>query len=1067
VLAVVCASAVVAAGLSGVSGVVTAPAAAAATLAPLPVGPRPNATRLDFAVGPRVTASVDVGTGNLLVTTTDLTLPGVQSDLRLGLDFNSLNLGATSPLPAGAAGKGFAMRVGQDTRLVVNADGTILYLAPDGQQGLYRPVTGTSNYTSPVGFKSSLVKTGTTGWTLSEHATRTVSTFNTAGTLTKVTDRNGQPTTLAYSPTTGKLDSITATRGGTSARRATMTFTGGLLTAMTQASDTGGSRTVAYGYDTAAQRLTSITDPAGGVTTLTWDPATGDLASVQDPSTTVLSFGYDTAHRVTSVAKGSATGTQAVTRLAYPSTTQTLVAGPNTDQAQPVTAVPRTTYTLDGTDRVTQAVDELGRVRKASYTTAHADLASTTSAGGGVTTNTWTANAGESLTKTTSATGTTASLSYTSTAVNPYAPTGGVDGQGNGYTIGYDGAGNPVSSTNNAAAATAKVTFRGPVGSPQAGTLATSTDPAGNTTTYSVDPATNQITGITPPAAATGLGATTLGWDGYGRLKTVTDGRGITTTYGYTDLDQLATIRYSDGTAGIDYTYNDSGLVRTRTDGTGTTTYTYNARDELIGRAATSGGGAKDFDYDLAGNLTAVTTTRGTTSYTYDEANQLATMTPPGAATTRFGYNADGLRADTWWKANAAKTSFAAHTHTDYDTAGRIARTWTSRASDDTLRVFDTSYCYVTVAAGQPCPASTPTTSPAKGLLQWSHDNLTGVRATYGYDKANRLTAATNHGGHSYTYRYDANGNRTTVTVDGATTQTLAVRTADNQVTTTGYGYDRAGNTTTSPTVGTLAYNGAGQLTGRTGTGATTSYAYAGPGQNELVTRTTAGGDTTSYVYGRDGKHGVPMIDAMTVNGATHWFDNDPDGTPLAMELPTGKNGYFVLDAQGSVVALVDGAGDAAATYAYDPYGTVTASTGTGALADANPYRHTTGLYDPATGLVKHGTRWNDTTTGRWTTVDPITRLVDPNQANPYAYADCSPVTYLDPRGLFSWADFGQFAGLLADCAATGVAASELLGLAGATVGPEGLVIGAGIGLVAGCGAGIIVGAKLGFNPFS
>lgn len=252
--------------------------------------------------------------------------------------------------------------------------------------------------------------------------------------------------------------------------------------------------------------------------------------------------------------------------------------------------------------------------------------------------------------------------------------------------------------------------------------------------------------------------------------------------------------------------------------------------------------------------------------------------------------------------------------------------------------------------------------------------------------------------------RYDLNGNRTTVTTDGVQSQALAVRTADNQVTTTGYGYDRAGNTTATPE-GTLAYNGAGQMTDRTGPGPDSSYAYAGPGQNELITRTVAGGDTTKYVYGRPSKYGVPMVDVMTVNGAKHYLDNDPDGTPLALELPSGGTGYFVLDGLGSVVALVDGQGNTDATYTYDPYGTQTASTGTGALADANPYRHTTGLHDPTTGYVKHGTRWNDTTTGRWVTTDPITRLNDPSEANPYIYAGGDPINNVDLSGL-DWRDF-------------------------------------------------------------
>jgi hypothetical protein len=59
------------------------------------------------------------------------------------------------------------MRLGQDTKLILNTDGSVLYLAPGGLEGLYQPSDG-SNYTTPAGFKNTLVKTGTTGWTLTE-----------------------------------------------------------------------------------------------------------------------------------------------------------------------------------------------------------------------------------------------------------------------------------------------------------------------------------------------------------------------------------------------------------------------------------------------------------------------------------------------------------------------------------------------------------------------------------------------------------------------------------------------------------------------------------------------------------------------------------------------------------------------------------------------------------------------------------------------------------------------------------------------------------------------------------
>ena len=191
-VAAACVAVVTAAGLTVA---VSAPAQALALSAAL-VGPRPNATRVDFPVGDRVAASVDVGTGNLLVTTTELSVPGIGSDVQFGMVFNSLLLAPGSPLPAGGGGYGWATRLGQDTKLVANSDGTVLYFAPGGTQGTYVPTSsGASTYTTPAGFKNTLVKTGT-GWSLTDHGTGSVTVFTTSGRLTSVTDRNGQVTSL-------------------------------------------------------------------------------------------------------------------------------------------------------------------------------------------------------------------------------------------------------------------------------------------------------------------------------------------------------------------------------------------------------------------------------------------------------------------------------------------------------------------------------------------------------------------------------------------------------------------------------------------------------------------------------------------------------------------------------------------------------------------------------------------------------------------------------------------------------------------------------------------------------
>lgn len=704
-------------------------------------------------------------------------------------------------------------------------------------------------------------------------------------------------------------------------------------------------------------------------------------------------FTYDSGHRVTSVARANPGNPDEVTRFAYPSGTSTVVAAPNTDQAQPVTSVPRTTYTLDSTDRVTTAVDPLGRSRSTSFTPL-ADVATATSAGGGVASATYGANGGESLTKVTSPTGANMSMSY---ATGQYLPEGITDSQGGDALVTYDGNGNATSSANNATAATASVTYNSD------GTLATSKDPAGKTTTYTRNTTTHQVTGITPPTGA-GLGSTGLTYDGYARLRSVTDGRGAVATYSRDELDRVTGIVWSGGgsltaSTPIGYTYDSAGNLATRTDASGTTTFGYDGLNRLTSRTNTAGGGTLGYKYDLNGNITQTTDTGGATAYAYDDGNQLISRTSPQYAKDYYAYNDDGKRTDTWWQSNISHSSYAARTHSDYDQGGRVARTWTSRNSSDSTRVFDTSYCYTPYTAGNPCP--TTTNSGDTTLIQWSVDNLTGARSTYTYDGANRLTAVSNYHGHDYAYAYDANGNRSSVKVDGVTTQTRTFN-AGNQTTTTGYGYDTAGNQTADPPNGAIRYNQAGQMISAKGA-TTTQYTYAGPGQNEPTHQNLPGSGTMDYVYGIKSPEGVPTLDQVTTGSATTYVQNDPTtGRPQSLTLPSGGGSqYLATDGNGSVVALISNAAGSpvAATYTYDPYGTVTATTGTTAAVNGNPFRHTGGTLDANTGWTRHGTRYNDTTTGRWSTTDPITRLNDPNHANPYAYAADNPINYTDPTG--------------------------------------------------------------------
>ncbi|MFF1819479.1 RHS repeat-associated core domain-containing protein [Kribbella sp. NPDC058245] len=1007
-------------------------------------GPRPSATRVPFSISDKVSASVDVATGNLLVTTSDLALPGIQNDVQLGLVFNSLRLVSGAALPSGSAGAGWAMRVGQDTKLVVNSDNSVLYLAPEGREGLFQAATSTT-YTPPVGFKVAMVKTSS-GWTVTDHTSNEVSTFNTAGTLLSVKDRNDQTTSFTY--TSGKLSQVVSTRGAAGAKTANFTWSGNVVT-IAQAGDDGTPRDVDYTYTNG--KLTKISDPTDKPTSFGYDATTGDLVTITNGEGKQTAFQYDSSHRVKKVTQDNPAG-GAATRFTYYSSGETYVADPNNTATNPADG-PQTYYTLNVQELVTKVVDPLNRVRSKTYTPLN-DTATSTSGTGGVTTfgHDPSVNGGESLTDVTAATGAKATAAYANTGAAKFLPSGGKDGQGNNKLFTYDGAGNQLTSANSSATSTSTVTYN------PDGTLDTSTDPRNNVTSYSRN-TDHQITGITPPTASS-LAAIVVDYDGFGRLHSVRDGRGLRTIYAYDRADRVKTIQYSDTTPDVAFTYDRAGNVTVRGDASGTTTWTYDAQNRVTSRTSSAGGGTLAYGYDKAGNLTSKTDARGTTNYVYDKANQVVEMTTPNGQKTAFGYDDNGKRTDAWFNTNTAHTTFAAHTKTTFDKSGRISRTWTSRASNDATKVYDTGFCYSLYVAGQSCPSASASTDT--GLIKWSTNNLTGARSDYIYDTSNRLTAVSNHNGHSYAYTYDKAGNRLTAKVDGTTTQTLTYN-SGNQISTSGYAHDASGNRTTDPNQGTLTYNAAGQTMTRTNNSAVTNYVWGGGDQNELVS-TTTGTASTSYVYGRSDRNGVPTMESFTKNGQTSYLDTDPSGTPIALTTSAGVD-YYALDNQGSPVGLTNAAGAVTATYTYDPSGQQTSATGTSAAS--NPLRYTQGLLDDQTGWLKHGVRFHDTTTSNWTAQDQLSQLFRPDAASRYAYAGGNPCNYIDPTGRDDEDDddLSDYMGDIANFSGAGAGIGAGVGCvltipAGCW---EGAGVGAGIGVTIGAAAGIIyaIGSRL------
>lgn len=705
-----------------------------------------------------------------------------------------------------------------------------------------------------------------------------------------------------------------------------------------------------------------------------------------------------------------------VTRFAYPSTTQTLLARPNTNQSAAVSAVPRVTYTIGSSTRlVTNAVDEMGRVQAATYTP-NGDVATATSGSGGTagtTTSTYGANSGDSLTSVQSPTGATSAAAYANTgAATQYLPSSFTDARGNTSTVTYNGAGNPLTSTN-ALAATATLTYN------SRGQVSTATAPGNgtNATNYGYN-STFQLSSITPVTGSS-LAAQSMTYDNFGRLKTQTGGNGVTTTYSYDDNDRVVSTSFSDATPTVTNTYTHTGLPKTRVDAHGTTIWGYDQLGRLISRVNTYAGGTISYGYDKSSNLTSASDSGGTITYSFDDSGVPTKLTYPSGSGTKEVVSVtddQGRRTDTYLNPTTGLVDYVGHIEQQYDHSGRVSRSIATTSSSGSYSVvFDTSYCYNTAGTAPTCSTATGTDTDK---LQWERNNLTGQLTAYAYDNAGRLTTATQSGGTSpttWTYTYDARGNRTTATTTGgtSTSQTLTFNAA-NQITSTGYTYDGAGNLTSDPN-GTYTYNGAQQMTSAIVGADTFDYKYAGTSQVEVLKQQIPFNDL-KVVYGRTDQHGNPVIEQTQFSTLTAYVENDPvTGQPLLLRTSTGGVSLYVYSGTGSPIAnLSENGGTSGTTNTYDPYGLpdITSCSGCDIEFLQNPFMFQGGIRDIATGFYKFGNRWYDPTTGRWTQQDTLDAPLDPANANRYAYAGCDPINNTDPTGLLTCSEAFAVGGL-------------------------------------------------------
>jgi RHS repeat-associated protein len=706
--------------------------------------------------------------------------------------------------------------------------------------------------------------------------------------ITSVTDPNGHTSTVTYDDSANLLKSTDAMGRVTTrtwdamndltsvddALRVTTTLKydamGNLLTRSRPLIGTNSVQTYTFQYGDAAHPgdVTGVVDPNGKTTTYTYD-SDGNRITIKDPLGHLTKFTYNGIGWLTVF---------------------TDARGKQTAHA----------YNLFGDPTVT--TDPLGHKVVRAYD-ANRNLSSIEDANGNITG--YSCDLADQRTKTTRADGTTLETSYGSDGTVSKT----IDGMGRITKYSYNPLALPISVT----------------------------DPLGRSTKYT--------------------------YDGVGDQLTLTDPSGQVTTYTYDADQEITSISYSDGkTPHVTLAYDADGQRTSMTDGTGTSSWGYDSLRRVT--ATRTGAGTElKYSYDLKGQLTKITYpgVAHSVSRTWDDSGRLISIADWLGNSTTYSYDPDG---NLTIESLPATTGFAAKY--SYDAAS-----WLSSIVDSQKGATLASFTY---------------TRDADNLITRATeigDSLPGTD-TYGYTKLNQLASV-----NVATYSYDAGDNVTglitpsEVKLKYDAANELTTLTAGGAVTT--FAYDNRGNrlSRTAPSKPALsyAYDQASRLTAF---GAIATYHYNGDG---LRMAKTVSGTAEAFTWQDAGA--LPLL----IADGTAFYIYGPEGLPLEQVTRTGTALFYLHDQLGSTRLLINGSGAVKAAYTYDSYGDLLATTG----AAANPFGYAGQFTDPESGQIYLRARYYDSATAQFISRDP---LADTDRSSsPYGYGDDNPLNETDPSG--------------------------------------------------------------------
>lgn len=691
---------------------------------------------LPYQLTDRLTLLVNVANGNLVLRQKDLSIKGTGLDLQVQQHYNSEATGS------GSIGNRWVLDTGPDVRLQLPGDGSVRLQAPSGFTVTFLPLPG--GYSDPPGLDASLVHNADGTYTLAYHQSGERYQFAADGHFTADVDANGNRTSFQYA-STGGLSSIVDTQG-----RTTTVASGanGLISRITDPA----SRAYAFGYDAAAN-LTSYTDPAGGVARFAYD-ASANLTQITSPAGRLTRLSYDASHRVTTITLVSdvVSGTGPTTSFSYGSGTAAVT---DPDQV-------RITYGIDSAGRVSQVADAVGAATSVAYTSDDAVATVVDPLGKQMTVSHDSRNNPSSVSL---PTGAQATAAYGDTS-HPYQASGVTDPQGNMTRYAYDAAGNLVQVTDAIGGVT-HYAYNGngtlssitdalgnvsTYGYDTAGNLtgifptgldytydgvsrvATTTDAKQQRTSYTYD-ALDRTTGVSYNDGS----STTQSFDADGNRTRLVDASG-TTTFTYDNLGRLTGKTLPSGEAQT-LGYDAAGNLTARGGNrSGTVTYGYNNLD-LLSSLTDSSGARTTFEYDSDHRRTGVVYPNGVSvQYAWDGAGEITSVKAvSGGGQTllqrQYGYVSPATGQSTLQRYSVSDA--ASSTTYGYDALNRLTSAVVKNGSGAVTDSRSYTYDAIGNRTGQ---------------------TINGTTTSYTYDLSKGTITA---GGTKYTL--DANGNVTRI----------------------------------------------------------------------------------------------------------------------------------------------------------------------------------------------------------------------------------------------------------------------------------------------------------------